>query len=417
MPSLENQLLAYCTHNKLSPSSRQDIQRLLQSSLDWEELMAAASWHAVMPLLYRCLRDDPDSKRVPQAVMQQLKKAYDDIAVRNMYIYASLSRVLPRFKEQDIKCLVLKGALLADVVYGDIALRPMQDIDLLFNKTDLPSAISIFSELGYLFEGGKSPQFYLDNHNHITYTHPDMDIPVELHWHISNDRHPRRLRLKEDALIEQWFKRARPVTLSGTEAWTLCPTDMIFHLCMHFLKHRVPRNGGLFTTSAALLQLSDMARVLDHYGDEIDWDDLRQLAERYRISDLIFTTIRLALEVCNDKDSSNSLLLKIPEVSSKYRKLMYQQFMEHHDMTRPIPDGLVTSIGMHDLRGFLRAVVRWLLPARETLSERYSVPETSKRMYVYFLLNPYNLIKTVLLFLKQLPRLSDEMRLHRWIGG
>ena len=379
--------------------------------------MAAASWHAIKPLLYCCLRDNPAAQRVPQAVMLQLKKSYDDIAVRNMYIYASLSKALPRLKQQGITCIVLKGALLADVVYGDVALRPMQDIDLLFNKQDLPTAISIFSGLGYLHEGHKSAQSYLDDHYHITYTHTDTDIPVELHWHITHDRHPRRLRLAEDVLIEQWFGRIRPVTLSGVEAWTLCPTDLIFHLCMHFLKHRVPVNGALFATSAGLLQLSDIARTIHYYGDEIDWDDLRRQAERYRISDLIYTTIRIALEVCENGDSGKDLILKFPEVGSRYKKLMYHQLMEHHDMTRPIPDGLVSSVKLHNLRGFLRAVVRWLLPARETLAERYSVPETSKRIYVYFLINPYNMVKTLLLFLRQIPRLSDEMRLHRWIGG
>jgi hypothetical protein len=417
MLSYENQLLLSSTYVKHSPSSHQYIAGLLQHPLDWDEVVAAASWYAIKPLLYRCLRDNPEKGRVPALVIQQLKKAYDDITLRNMYIYATLARVLPLFKQQGIKCIVLKGAMLADTVYGDIGLRPMQDIDLLFHKEDLPAAIAIVTGLGYHHEGSNSPQFYLDTHHHITYTNPDTDIPMELHWHISHERHPIRLRVTDEALITRWYERVQPVTLSRVEAWTLCPTDLLFHLCLHFLKHRVPKNGELFATSAALLQFSDIVRTIYYYGDGIDWDDLRHQAEKYRISDLIHTTIKIAMEVCVYKDGRDRLEVNISNGRYRYKKLMYKRLMLHEDMTNPIPEGILDSVTVHNLRGIMRAVVRWLLPAKQTLAEKYAISETDKKMYLYFLINPLNLIRTILVFIRQMPRLSEEIRLHKWIGG
>ena len=417
MLSYENQLLKCSTQLKLSTSTHQTISALLQQSLDWDEIVMAASWYAIKPLLYHCLRDNPGNQLVPLTVMQQLKRDYDNIVVRNMYIYATLARLLPRFKQHGIQCIVLKGAMLADTVYGDIGLRPMQDIDLLFNKEDLPAAISICSELGYLHEGSKSPQLYLDDHHHITYTHPDTDIPIELHWHIAHERHPRRLRLTDDILMEQWFERIQPVELAKIEAWTLCPTDLVFHLCLHFLKHRVPKNGALFATSAALLQLSDIVRTIYFYGDAIDWDNLRHQADSYQITDLVYTTLRIALDVCDDKDKNNKLLLNIPEGEHRYQRLIYRRLMLRDDMKRPIADGLLASISYDNIRIIIRAIVRWLLPDKKDLAKRYSVPETARRVYVYYLINPYHLIKTIFMFVVQIPRLSCEARLNRWIGG
>jgi len=417
MLSYENQLLLCSTFVKHSPTAQQDVATILQHNLDWNEIMAAASWYAIKPMLYRCLRDNPEIERVPHDVMQQLKKAYDDITLRNMYIYATLATVLPLFKQRGIKCIVLKGAMLADTVYGEIGLRPMQDIDLLFHKKDISKAISIVTEIGYQFEGSKSPKSYLVDHFHITYTQPDTDIPIELHWHISHTRHPQRLQITEEALMTRWFDKARPVMLSKMEAWTLCPTDLVFHLCLHFLKHRVPRHGGLFVTSAALLQLSDIVRTIYYYGDSIDWDDLRHQAEKYLISDLIHTTIKLALEVCVNKDSSVGLILNDSDSRYRYKKLMYKRLLLHDDMNTPIPDEILDSVTVNNLRGILRAVLRWLLPKKELLADRYSVPLSGNKMYFYYLINPLNLFKTTLLFLKQIPRLSEEMRLNKWIGG
>lgn len=186
--------------------------------------------------------------------------------------------------------------------------------------------------------------------------------------------------------------------LSKVDAWTLCPTDLILHLCLHFLKHRVPRNRALFATSAALLQLSDIARTIYYYGDKVDWDDLRHQTYKYHITDLVYTTIKIALETCVNKDDNNSLNLRISDGRYRYKKLMYQRLILHDDMTRAIPDELRLSIVSHNLRSFLRAVIRWLFPAKETLAAKYSVPESANRMYVYYLINPYNLLNTIVLF-------------------
>lgn len=352
--------------------------------------------------------------------MRQLKKSYDDIVVRNMYIYATLARLLPQFTQQGIKCIVLKGAMLADTVYGDIGLRPMQDIDLLFNKKNVSQVISVLSELDYYHEGGKLPAHYLDNHHHITYTHPGTDIPIEIHWHIAHDRHPGRLRLTDADLIEAWFERARPVTLSRIETWSLCPSDLIFHLCLHFLKHRVPISGGIFVTSAGILQLVDMARTIDYYADEMDWGCLYRQAEKYKITDLIAVTLQLAREVCLDqgiKDEAGDFPFRWQGGDFEYKGLMHKRLALYEDMTQPLPGEIMFPIGFRNLRVILRGVVRWLLPAKPVLAQRYAVPETSRRMYLYYLMNPYNLTRTIMLFMQQRPRLKEEMKLNKWISG
>ena len=417
MLSNENRLLAYSTHIKLSAFANQDIERLIQLPLNWAEIVAAASWYGIDPLLYRCLRDNPAMQQVPQEVMRQLKRAYDDTAIRNMYIYATLSRILPLFTQQGIKCIVLKGAMLADTVYDDIGLRPMQDIDLLFNRRDLPHAIALLSDLGYDHEGSKSPQLYLQDHYHITYTHPDTDIPIELHWHIAHDRHPPRLRLTDNDLIEQWIARAQPVTLSQAGGWMLCPADLIFHLCLHFLKHRIPVNGAVFATSAALLQLADIVRVIDHFDDRIDWNDLDQQASRYQINDLIHTTIKLATEISLDQEHGDNKSFKGLDGGNRYNRLMFKYLIRHDDMQHPLPYALRTPVNLRSMRDVLRGVIKWLLPDRPDLARSYNVPATARRVYVYYLLNPLNLIFTIQLFIRQLPRLRREIRLNRWIGG
>ena len=76
----------------------------------------------------------------------------------------------------------LKGAFLAEAVYGDIALRPMADFDLLVKPPDLPRAVEILRQLGYESEQPFDPAAQRAGFQDM----PPMRRPggavVELHW-------------------------------------------------------------------------------------------------------------------------------------------------------------------------------------------------------------------------------------------
>jgi hypothetical protein len=60
-------------------------------------------------------------------------------ALRNMRRCHELSKVLRILQNDGIPVIVLKGAALAEVVYGNIALRSMSDVDLLVKKGSIKS--------------------------------------------------------------------------------------------------------------------------------------------------------------------------------------------------------------------------------------------------------------------------------------
>ncbi len=67
------------------------------------------------------------------------------------------------FWTPQIKTIVLKGAMLAETVYPNIALRSMGDIDLLIHKDDLDRAAKRILELGYIFnEHYRSAKWYIE---------------------------------------------------------------------------------------------------------------------------------------------------------------------------------------------------------------------------------------------------------------
>ncbi|HWS14839.1 MAG TPA: nucleotidyltransferase family protein, partial [Candidatus Methylomirabilis sp.] len=119
------------------------------SGTDWEDLLRTSARHGVAPLLYHRLTNFHRSTPVPPEVIRQLRNSYLQNAGRNMRLYHEQAKVLGRLRQDGIPVIALKGLHLAEAVYGNIALRPMGDADLLVKPTDLSRVQDLLVEHGY----------------------------------------------------------------------------------------------------------------------------------------------------------------------------------------------------------------------------------------------------------------------------
>jgi len=332
--------------------------------------------------------------------------------------------ILDTFHEKGIKVIVLKGAALAETVYGNIALRPMEDIDLLVKKEDLPNAEKTMSDLGYIFQGDESPEWYRENHFHISYIHPERTIPVEIHWHIGRKSHPSKIAITEIGIIKGWWERAQSVEVSGKKALVLCPDDLIFHLSLHFLKHRFMSESfkGTFTSGGALIQLSDIVQTLKYYREEINWARLKFEAEKYGVTSLIYSTLYIAEELmgsCNviSSDIQNEFTGK--DSDKELVKLIKKRILIREENT--MPASFFRLLAADTFQKKLKILLSDIFPHPETLSKRYSVDPSSWKIYFYYLFRPLIVLlkyrNLIWKALRSREELKEEVMLNRWINS
>jgi hypothetical protein len=402
-----------------------EVKELVRLPLDWEEILESASWHGVAPLLYHNLKGLYQSFAISQNAMDRLKKAYYENLARNMYFYAELSRILEAFGDKGINIIVLKGAALAGAVYGNMALRPMNDIDLLVKEEDIAYAEKVMSELGYLFQGERPLEWYRENHFHIPYVHPEKNVLVEVHWHISGKYHPSQINVTDTDIIKRWWERAQYVEISGRRALVLSPDDLIFHLSLHFLKHRFMSQGrdlkSVFTSRWALIQLCDVFQTINHYGDKISWTGLELESKRCGVSSLIYSTLYLVEKFIGNPDGSCKSAL-YESIQDSFDKelidLMGQRILIKEDA---IPGNFFQSMLADGLYNKLKILLRGVFPQREIISKRYSISLPSKKLYLYYFARPFivllkygKLIWRVLRFRKEI---REEIKLIKWINS
>ncbi|MDP3182428.1 MAG: nucleotidyltransferase family protein [Desulfobaccales bacterium] len=169
-------------------------------------------------------------------------------------------KVIGALVQAGITLILLKGADLRLRLYGDPAVRPMRDLDLLIAFEDLDRAQQALIDLGYrIYPTYKElrPGFRQRAGNAIHYVPPpDSHLLVDLHWEIAVILDFYRLPY---AFLRQ---KAIPLQYQGLPVYVLSPEHTLIHLCLH-LYHHFPLVTQTLDLALALVSLPvDWAKFL-----------------------------------------------------------------------------------------------------------------------------------------------------------
>ena len=83
------------------------------------------------------------------AAPSALERCYYTDAARNVRLNDEMQRLLTLFEANHIRALPFKGPVLAQQLYGNIALRTMADLDFLVHEADLRNAKEMLAGEGF----------------------------------------------------------------------------------------------------------------------------------------------------------------------------------------------------------------------------------------------------------------------------
>jgi len=267
-------LLACCSIGRADDDAG-PLASLAGASIDWARVVRLAEHHGVGPILYRRLQGIPEA--VPQAIRDELRQRYENNARRNLVFVAELFRVLDCFEAHGIEAIPYKGPVLAEAVYGDLALREFSDLDVLVRPQDVPRAKQALKTLQYapnLDLSAAEERAYLRSGYELTFDGPLGKNLLEIQWAIV----PRFFAV--DFSVEDFFERATLVDLGGREVKTLSLEDLLLTLCVHAAKHAWTRLCWLRDIAAATQQ-------------PLHWELLLERARRLGIRRILAVSLTL----------------------------------------------------------------------------------------------------------------------------
>ncbi len=268
----EFELLCAVAGTNLSASRRERVANCDFSTFEWGKFNALAEHHGVFPLAARKLIEIDAAEttpRLPAEIARSLQSAYETNLRRNLWFASELVRILQHYDSKQLQAIPYKGPVLAQMAYGDLALRRFSDLDLLIRPTDFERGKQALSEIGYHPSNELTAaveRFWLRKGNERVFDGPGGKHLLELQWAILphfyavdsqvTDFHPNDLR------VENLIRRARRSVLCESEVPCLSAEDSLLVLCLHAAKHLWMR----------LIWLTDIAETLrsQSAGDPID---------------------------------------------------------------------------------------------------------------------------------------------------
>ncbi len=264
--------------------------RLAEDSV-WDDVAIRAIVLGLAPQLYH--RVSEWQLDLPIRAFAKLKVTHAAQAKRATAIYTQLDDVLAACEVRGIRPIALKGAHLAAHVYPEPALRPMNDIDLLFEPAQLAQAEQMLSEIGY---GGKHKSAEsgagVTKHTSTFKREGAADNTPNPYLSAKNDR----MIEPHSSIEESWYglkvnitpgirERAEIAQFGDHTCRVLSREDLLLHVCVHFCFH-------LIEGAPSLVQFTDIMRV-SHAGN-IDWQTFTQRAIDRRAAPYALAGLALA---------------------------------------------------------------------------------------------------------------------------
>lgn len=267
-----------------------------RAGLDWDDLAVRAIAFGLAPQLYRRLVEW--ELALPSRTTAKLAVTYQAHAQRNAAIYAQLGEILTACATRGLYPIALKGVHLAAVFYPEPALRPMNDIDLLFTPEELPAAEAVLEDLGYAGKR-KSPDLGPGVTKHTSTFRRGSAVPVPPNPYLATQAD--RTVEPHTSLEESWFGlrvditpgvRERPVmtTLGGHPCRVLAPEDLLLHVSVHFTFH-------LIMGAPALVQLTDLLVIAQ--AGAVDWPTFVARAMARHAAPYVLAAFTLAQNLLN----------------------------------------------------------------------------------------------------------------------
>ena len=280
-----------------------------------------------------------------------------------------LIAIIDQLAEDDIDVVLLKGVALAQLVYGNLALRPMVDIDVLIRREHAEAALKSVGQLGYeRMRPELSPGLEAGFENEILLHHRDRPAHyLELHWGLFDSNFHHR-QVSEEFL----WSHTESVSLLGRTVSVLTPEVQLLHLCGHLVLHH---------HAEGLLWWQDITEVIFAHQSRLVWDRVISYAEEAGLVLSLQRTLPVVAEQwhCPIPPAALAQIMRLRPTTAE-REAVDLLTAGGRSATQRL---LADLVGLSNRQEQLRFLYHNVFPSTAYMDERYAISRPSLRPYYY----------------------------------
>ncbi len=298
--SIERQLVLL-TAVEMEASQEETLKWMLSGNLEWSEVIYQMITHRTLNMFRYNLKKFNLYGNLERELQRLMDTQWAVFGERNNCYLQKLQEILREFEKRNLTVPVLKGNLLATIVYPEIETRIFNDLDMLMKLDDVVPVVEALESLGYI-------QGNYDEENdvivevsrkekvlHQMATHEihqflglsdnkfarlvEVDVNHDILW---KGNCPYKVQTKE--LIQ----RAVPVDIHHTKGYMLDYIDNIIQLSCHLYKEACLMIWIASLKDLKIYKFADLYMYIRKFSEKIDWNLLMDRVKEYNLDKIIY---------------------------------------------------------------------------------------------------------------------------------
>lgn len=377
----EHQLLLLAARSGNAEEFPDELERLLNGTINWGVLIAKAQRHKMLEMLHSCLK--LLNYAIPEESLSTLEETSSLTKRVNEKLLAEVVNITETSNRAQIPLIHLKGPTLAANVYRESWLRHHGDLDILVPFEHLTQMLDILRNEQYgptVIESKKEATWEILYRKEVhklgwavTLRQDQRRISIDLHWRLM------KYAVLSVPTADIWQARSS-FDYRGNNIPVFEPSMNFLYLARHAAKH-----GW-----AHLRWIADLIAVTESPG--FNFEDLMSVASRYRYRQFVLFALELVRR-CPGARMPESIVSSIKGSSEVCRQADFiweRLFVEERDLTEK--ECLNHLSSLEDTRFKAMRIYADAI-AKPTLRDWEESPLALPFFGAYYILRPLRLLK------------------------
>ena len=298
--SKERQLVLL-TAVEMNDSQGDELKKMLDGGVDWSEAIYQMITHRTLPMFRYNLKMFNLYDSMEKELQRLMDTQWAVFGERNNCYLEKLSEILKEFEKYNLVVPVLKGNLLASIVYPSIESRIFNDLDMLMNLDDVGTVVKALEDLGYIqgnYDEEKDVIVEVPRKQKVLHQMATHEIHQFLK--LSDNKFAKLVEVDVNhdilwkgncpykVMTKDLIQRAVPVEINNTKGYMLDYIDNIIQLSCHLYKEACLMIWIASLKDLKIYKFADLFMYIRKFFDKIDWNLLVERVKEYNLEKIVY---------------------------------------------------------------------------------------------------------------------------------